>query len=172
MPLCFASFLAAMQRFAPYLLDRLIDAAPEDATRPTLTLEQLKDTVARDVEALLNSRRGIAADDVRGYAYAPRSVLAFGLDDFAACSMASTTDQAFICHAIERAIGDHEPRLRNVRVQLNPREASKQSLKFTIRAMLQVHPMQAPVNFDAMLQTSTQQYAVSAARRPASETAP
>ena len=42
-----------MQRFAPYLLDRLMDAAPEagrEAVAPALTIEQLKDTVARDVE--------------------------------------------------------------------------------------------------------------------------
>lgn len=161
-----------MQRFAPYLLDRLVDAAPEDATRPMLTLEQLKDTVARDVEALLNTRRGIDADELKAFPQVRRSVAGFGLDDFAARSMSSTDDQAFVCRAIERAIADHEPRLRHVRVELGAREASKQSLKFTIRAMLQVHPMQAPVNFDAVLQTSTQQYAVAANRRPAPEPVP
>ncbi len=160
-----------MQRFAPYLLDRLVDTAADDAMRPTLTLEQLKDTVARDVEALLNTRRGLDADSVQAYTRVRASVVSFGLDDFASRSLSNTEDQAFVCKAIERAIADHEPRLRHVRVELGPREASKQSLKFGIRAMLHVHPMQAPVNFDAVLQTSTQQYAVAPAKRLATEAA-
>lgn len=168
MPLFF-SFPPPMQRFSPYLLDRLFAAAPDEAERPMLTLDELKSTVARDVEALLNTRRGLTADDVQAYTQVRQSVAAFGLDDFASRSMASTDDQAFVCRSLERAIADHEPRLRSVRVELNPREASKQSLKFTIRAMLQVHPMQAPVNFDAVLQTGTQQYAVAPARRPPAE---
>lgn len=168
MPLFFIITLL-MQRFAPYLLDRLFAAAPDEAERPMLSLDELKLTVARDVEALLNTRRGLTADDVQGLANVRRSVAAFGLDDFASRSMASTDDQAFVCRSLERAIADHEPRLRNVRVELNPREAAKQSLKFSIRAMLQVHPLQAAVNFDAVLQTSTQQYAVAPARRPQAE---
>lgn len=157
-----------MQRFAPYLLDRLIDAAPNlpgDATKPMLSIEQLKDTVARDVEALLNTRRGLAAEDVQAYTLARSSVLTFGLDDFASRSMASTDDQAFVCRALERAIADQEPRLRSVRVELARRDAATQRLKFSIRAVLFVHPMQSPVNFDAVLQTATQQYAVAPARR-------
>jgi type VI secretion system protein ImpF len=160
-----------MQRFAPYLLDRLIDVSPNDAMRPMLSLEQLKDSVARDVEALLNTRRGLDADDAAGFPRVRRSVVGFGLDDFASRSMASTNDQAVVCRAIERAVLDHEPRLRNVRVELRRGDASRQSLKFAIRAMLHVHPMQAPVNFDAVLQTSTQQYAVAAAKRSAPEVA-
>lgn len=155
-----------MQRFAPYLLDRLIDASADDAMRPTLSLEQLKDSVARDVEALLNARRGLDMNGAVGFPRVRRSVVGFGLDDVASRSMSSTDDQALVCHAIEHAVLDHEPRLRNVRVDLRRGDRSRQSLKFTIRAMLHVHPMQAPVNFDAVLQTATQHYAVTASRRP------
>ena len=157
-----------MDRFAPYLLDRLIDRSPgmpDEATRPMLTIEQLKETVARDVESLLNTRCGVAADDVARFQNVRRSMLRFGLDDFAARSLASTDDQAEICLALARAISDHEPRLRQVRVELNRRDSAVRRLKFAIRAVLYVHPMQAPVNFDAVLQTATQQYAVTASRR-------
>lgn len=157
------------QRFTPYLLDRLVDHAPDGPARPMLTLDELKRTVALDVEALLNTRRGLTAEEVQPYAQVRRSVAAFGLDDFASRSMSSTEDQAHVCRSIERAIADHEPRLRNVQVTLNPREAGGRALKFSIRAVLQVHPLAAPVNFDAVLQTATQHYAVAAARRPAAE---
>jgi type VI secretion system protein ImpF len=164
-----------MQRFAPYLFDRLIDASPGaagEALKPMLTLDQLKDTVARDVESLLNTRRGIGTQQLQGLVQVQRSVAAFGLDDFAARSMASTEDQAFVCQALERAIADHEPRLRSVRVELGRRDASTRRLKFSIKAMLLVHPMQEPVNFDAVLQTGTQHYAVTQARRTAPDATP
>jgi type VI secretion system protein ImpF len=157
-----------MQRFVPPLLDRLIDAAPlarAEPLRPAMSLEQLKDAVARDVESLLNARRGSTRAALDGYANARASVVAFGLDDFASMSMASTVDRAAICRSIERAITDHDPRLRSVRVDLDQRDAATQKLRFSIHAMLVVHPLHEPVNFDAVLQTTTQNYAVNNARR-------
>jgi type VI secretion system protein ImpF len=159
-----------MQRFAPYLLDRLMDAAPDDrveAARPSLTLEQLKDTVARDVEALLNSRCALTADAIEGFRHASQSVIRFGLDDFSSRSLASVADRDFICKAIERAIADHEPRLRNTRVDIDAREAVGAGVRFNIHALLQIYPAAEPVSFDAVLQTGTQQYKVASASRPA-----
>jgi type VI secretion system protein ImpF len=152
-----------MQRFAPYLLDRLIDAAPEtgaEAVRPALTIEQLKDTVARDVEALLNTRTAVPSDEFDHFRHAGRSIIRFGLDDFSSRSLASVADRSFICRAIERAIEDHEPRLRGVRVGLDERGAPGAGLRFNIHALLQIYPAAEPVSFDAVLQTGTQQYRV------------
>ena len=157
-----------MQRFVPSLLDRLIDAAPlsgSEPTRPSLSLEQLKDAVARDLESLLNARHGSSRDAFDRFANARRSIAAFGLDDFAAMSMASIDDRAAICRSIERAINNFEPRLRSVRVELDKRDTATQKLRFAIRAVLIAHPLQEPVNFDAVLQTTTQSYAVQTGRR-------
>ena len=159
-----------MQRFAPYLFDRLMDIAPDDrleAARPSLTMEQLKDSVARDVEALLNARCALATDAIDGYPLASQSVVRFGLDDFSSRSLASVADRVFICRAIERAIADHEPRLRNTHVELDVREAISAGVHFKIHALLQIHPAAEPVNFDAVLQTATHQYKVASEGRPA-----
>ena len=164
----FSFAVPAMQRFSLPLLDRLIDTAPRSPSeplRPTLSLEQLKDTVARDVEALLNARHGSKRDALGDYPNARSSVVAFGLDDFVAMSMASSVDREAICRAIERSITNHEPRLRNARVELDRRDAQTQKLRFSIKAMLVVHPLHEPVNFDAVLQTTTQSYAVQSGRR-------
>lgn len=135
--------------------------------RPTLSIEQLKDAVARDVEFLLNARHGAARLELERYPQARRSIVAFGLDDFAAMSMASLVDRAAICRSIERAITDHETRLRHVQVDLDRRDAASQKLCFAIRAVLVTHPLQEPVSFDAVLQTTTQTYAVGTGRRAA-----
>ena len=157
-----------MQRFVPSLLDRLIDAAPKSRTepiRPAFSLEELKDSVARDVESLLNARHGSSRDALDPFPNVRGSIVAFGLDDFAAMSMSSPTDRASICVSIARAITDHEPRLRNVVVDLDRRDVATQKLRFSIQAVLVAHPLQEPVNFDAVLQTTTQNYAVQIGRR-------
>lgn len=159
-----------MQRFVPPLLDRLIDAAPLSAAEPmrqALSLEQLKDAVARDVESLLNVRRGPTRDALQAFANARASIAAFGLDDFVSMSMSSTVDRAAICRSIERAITDHEPRLQHARVELQRRDTVTQELRFAIHAVLVAHPLHEPVNFDAVLQTTTRNYAVQSGRRTA-----
>ena len=92
-------------------------------------------------------------------------MVAFPDDDFVSLSIASTVDRESICRAIERAITNHEPRLRSVRVELDRPDAQTQKLRFLIKAVLVAHPMHEPVSFDAVLQTTTQNYAVHAARR-------
>ena len=157
-----------MQRFVPPLLDRLIDASPRSSAeplRPSFSMDDLKDAVARDVESLLNARRGSTRESLAGYPNVRSSVAAFGLDDFASMSMASAVDRAAICRSIERAIADHEPRLQHARVEIEQRDASTQKMRFSIHAMLVAHPLLEPVNFDAVLQTTTQSYAVNTGRR-------
>jgi type VI secretion system protein ImpF len=166
--LFFSARESSMQRFVPPLLDRLIDAAPlsrAEPLRPSLSIDQLKDAVARDVESLLNARRGSSHAALDGFRHARTSVAAFGLDDFVAMSMSSAVDRAAICRSIERAITDHEPRLRNARVALERRDADSQKLRFSIHAVLVAHPLQEPVNFDAVLHTTTQNYAVQSGGR-------
>ena len=132
-----------------------------------MSIDQLKDTVARDVESLLNSRRGPESGSLSALANAKKSVLAFGLDDFAAKSMSSHADREAVCRSIEQAISNFESRLRNVRVTLEPDLADAQRLRFAIQALLVAHPLQEPVSFDAVLQTTTQHYAVQNLRRAA-----
>ncbi len=155
-----------MQRFAPYLLDRLIDASPAsgEGVRLSLTVEQLKDTVVRDLESLLNTRRGIAVDRVDPHPHARASVLCYGLEDFSSLSMSGSNDRELICRRLEAAIVSHEPRLKRVQVALDVKTSSSQQLRFSIKALLCVSPLQEPVDFDAVLNATTQQYAVSPSR--------
>jgi type VI secretion system protein ImpF len=155
-----------MIRFTPSLLDRLLDDAPQapgEHATPQVSLEQLKDSVVRDLEALLNARCGLRRDWLRAHPQAQRSILGFGMTDFSSMSLASTDDRDAICRAIESAIVSHEPRLKEVRVEMGG-EAGSNRLVFTIQALLIANPAREPVNFNATLQPSTQLYSVSKAR--------
>jgi type VI secretion system protein ImpF len=160
--------MAAMKRFMPPLIDRLLDAAPGESVeplRPSMTVEELKGAVARDVESLLNSRRGSPQETTRQFKHADHSVFAFGLDDFSSKSISNPEDRRWVCRSIEHAISNHEPRLLNVRVSIDESAGSSQRVRFSIQAFLMVHPLEEPVSFDAVLQTTTQTYAVQNTRR-------
>ena len=114
--------------------------------RRRLSLEQLKDSVARDLEALLNTRVVFDEVSVKAFPFAARSVAGFGLADFAALSLANVYDRQRICASIEGAISAHEPRLREVRVALELHKKTVNALYFSINAVLFVRPAQEPRN--------------------------
>lgn len=150
--------------FEPSLFDKLFDDLPVGAARRRLSLEQLKDTVARDLEALLNTRVLLDDEYDQSFPQAVRSVAGFGLADFAGLSLANVHDRRRICAAIESAIAAHEPRLRDVRVELEFQRKTVNALYFSINAVLFVRPAQEPVAFDALLQPTSLQYSVSRGR--------
>lgn len=157
-----------MNHFEPFLLDRLLDLGSlgdSDGVHAYMTIEQIKDSVARDIEALLNTRCGLQPDRIEPYKEASRSILTFGLIDFVGMSLDSPNDCQLICQSIAQAISRHEPRLRTARVSLGRREHDGLGLNFHIQALLVVNPAREPVSFDAVLQPSTQQYCVQKSRR-------
>jgi type VI secretion system protein ImpF len=147
--------------FEPSLFDKLFDDLPVGAARWRLSLEQLKDSVARDLEALLNTRVILSEAYETSFPLASRSLAGFGLSDFAGLSLANVHDRRRICASIAAAIAAHEPRLRDVRVELELHRKTVNALYFSINAVLFVRPAQEPVAFDALLQPTSLQYSVS-----------
>lgn len=151
--------------FEPSLFDKLFDDQPMAAARRRLSLEQIKDSVARDLEALLNTRMVLDEEIQAAYPLAASTVASYGLRDFAGLSLASIPDRRAICRAIETAIAAHEPRLREVKVELDLYRKAVNALNFSINAILVVRPAQEPVAFDALLQPTSLQYSISRHRR-------
>jgi type VI secretion system protein ImpF len=153
-----------MTGFEPGLLDKLFDDDRRAAASPALrnlSLEETKGAVARDLEALLNTRMVFTEAMLEGFPQCQRSALTFGLSDFSGLSLASFYDRAFICRSIENAILRHEPRLRNVAVRIEMDEqVSTGVLFFGITAQLTLPALREPVSFDALLQPTTLQYSV------------
>ncbi|MES2017637.1 MAG: type VI secretion system baseplate subunit TssE [Pseudomonadota bacterium] len=157
-----------MKGFTPGLFDRLFDVPVSGATGATvsrMSIEDLKDSVARDLEALLNTRTVIPEGLLKRYPECERSIITYGLNDFAGRSLSSPDDRAYICLCLEKAIARHEPRLREVKASLEVREDAINRLNFAITALMVVSSSQEPVNFDAVLQPSSLHYTISKARR-------
>lgn len=151
-----------MKGFEPSLFDKLFGAeggSPHALRR--LSVEEVKETVARDIEALLNTRMVFSEEVLKRLPECQRSVLTYGLADFSGLSLASHYDRELICRSLEQAIARHEPRLAQLRVMLLVDSRATSVLYFAINAMLQIGTAHEPVTFDATLQPSTLQYSVS-----------
>jgi type VI secretion system protein ImpF len=148
-----------MDAFAPGLLDRLMDETGQGAGSRH-TVEQLKDLVACDIEALLNTRAAVPPRTLDDYPHARRSVLNFGLADFTAMCLTSSEDRAAICASIKSAIEAHEPRLTEVSASLEPEAGGVNRLHFVIHAKLRVGAGAEAVNFSAVLQPSSLRYSI------------
>ena len=148
----------------PSLLDRLLDDDPEVSKEPVTSriqdLRAYEGAVARDLEALLNSRHETLEELPSEFVEVNRSLVTYGLPDLTSLSLLSQDDRNRIRRAVEQAITVFEPRLLRVRVALEaPRERDR-GLHFRIDALLRVDPSPEPVTFDAVLQLNTQQYVI------------
>ena len=152
-----------MKAILPGLLDRLMGAAaaaPAAAAGGRPGLELLMECVARDLEALLNTRAGCLPHTFADFPEVRASILNYGLLDFAAFSLSSSEDRAAICASLKDAIERHEPRLRQVSATLH-QDGVVNRLSFVIHATLQLEGRQEAVNFNAVLQPSSLHYAIS-----------
>lgn len=160
-----------MKGFEPSLIEKLLDDAPgkpgTGGLARALSVEQYKESVARDLEGLLNSRSAYSAVDLAQFPNCRHSLMTYGLRDFSSMSLASAYDRAAICRSLEEAIARHEPRLSSVQVRLDSDGRLGGGLHFTIQALLDLQPAREPVSFDALLQPTTLQYSVSRMRRQA-----
>lgn len=160
-----------MKGFEPSLLEKLLDEAPR--AKPggnvfkSISLEEYKESVARDLEGLLNSRSAFSEEDLSDYPNCRQSLMTYGLCDFSSMSLANAYDRAAICRSLEQAIARHERRLHGVQVKLDSDTHMGTGLHFTIHGLLDLHPAREAVSFDAMLQPTTLQYSVSRLRRQA-----
>jgi len=146
--------------FRSTLFDRLIPE--QDRYLQGLSIQQLRESVAYDLEDLLNSRVAKFDQEMTAYPLARKSVLQFGIIDFVGLSTANPLDRETICHSIEQSIEAHEPRLKQVKVEMLLDGHNMGSLCLSIQAYLNIYPLYEPVLFDALLKPTTQQYVISA----------
>ena len=149
------------QGLIPSVLDRLID--PDSlgtAWRPGYGIEQVQESVRRDLEFLLNTQRSSSVIPPE-YAEVRNSVLNYGVPDVTSIPRQGSQVREQIAHALEECISTHEPRLREVQaIPLDDAEDPKQMrVRFQITAKLHVDPF-PEVAFTTILKLSTGQASV------------
>jgi type VI secretion system protein ImpF len=143
----------------PSVLDRLLDYEPEIQREapagPHQLLRDLKQSVRRDLENLLNTR-------VRNLTWPPhlkelkQSLVNYGLPDFTGVNLGSTKDREDFCKVIASIINLFEPRLKNVSVTpITASEPLDRTFHFRIDALLRTEPAPEPVVFDSNVEPAT-----------------
>ena len=127
-----------------------------------MSLPELRESVATDLEDLLNSRMANFNDSIDAFPLVKKSIVQFGIIDFVGLSTANPTDRDKICQSIAASITAHEPRLKQIKVEMLLDGQNMGALCLSIQAYLNIHPLYEPVIFDALLKPTTQQYVISA----------
>ena len=161
-----------MKGCTPGLLDRLMDERRDLAAGAPAGIERVKDSIARDLEALLNTRLALDPAHLAGYPHARASLLNYGLIDFAGFCLTSSLDRDAICASIEEALASHEPRLSDVRAAFAPDAGDVNRLQFVIHARCALGGQDETINFNAVLQPSSLHYDVNRTVRPARAATP
>ena len=146
------------------LLDRLIDEAPERAHDLALSsgeaMTELRRSVRRDLEQLLNARRrwrSWAAD----YPELATSPIGYGIPDCTAGSFNDPKEREALRLDIETTIRRFEPRFMSVSVSLLDRETKLDAtLRLRIDALLHADPAPEPMQFDTRVDSTTAEIVV------------
>lgn len=144
------------QKLRPSVLDRLIDERPDQHTEPGKNrhqvLSELRESVRRDLEKLLNTRfRPVSPTE--GLKELENSLVNYGLPDLHTINFLSVEGKAEFCRTVEDHIIQFEPRFKSVRViTLEDTWTEDTSLNFRIEAVMYADPAPEEVVFDSSLE--------------------
>ncbi|MBM4330015.1 MAG: type VI secretion system baseplate subunit TssE [Deltaproteobacteria bacterium] len=152
------------QNLQASILDRLIDLEPGVSREPVqyrlLTIGRAKASVVRDLENLLNTKRSVLAPPA-AFREVNNSLFVYGLPDFTSQNPRSPMVRQQLRQQMERIISRFEPRLRNVKVNVEMSAQTERNLRFKISALLVVDPLTEPVTFDTYFDVSRGEYFIS-----------
>lgn len=144
------------QLLVPSVLDRLIDLEPGNSRETPKTrhqvLRELKESVRRDLENLLNTPWR-ATDWPSELEELNLSLANYGIPNFTGTKLGNERDREEFRRTIERAIRNFEPRFKTVKVSyLKNASELDRTLRFRVDAMLYAEPAPEPVVFDTAIE--------------------
>jgi type VI secretion system lysozyme-like protein len=127
--------------------ERLVGHQPS-AGEPLRSYEtgEAAESVRREVERLLNTRRPPLPTSTLG-----ATVIQYGVPDFSHLATANTMDLVALSRALSQAIQSFEPRLTNVRVELQPDPKHPSAALGCLYASLRIRMVSEPVCFPLQL---------------------
>lgn len=138
------------------ILDRLFDDEPEvrvdsDKSRQR-KLKDLRNSVRRDLENLLNSRCRVVSPPEE-LSEVNESLLNYGLPDLATINMLDVTKKKEFTRSVEHIIRTYEPRFKSVKVShLENNDKTDRTVRFRIDAVMYADPAPEVIVFDSVLE--------------------
>ncbi|TVP74202.1 MAG: type VI secretion system baseplate subunit TssE [Gemmatimonadales bacterium] len=145
------------------VLDRLAGGAGprEGGGDPEATLARYRQSVTRDLEWLLNTRRLPDPGPLDDFPELRTSVLSYGPPDISSLSGDSSTTRRQLQRQMEQLIRTFEPRLTQVRVRLEEEGAGGgRRIRFGIQASLRLGSEAERMEFDTLLELASGRFIV------------
>jgi type VI secretion system protein ImpF len=141
------------------LLDRLVDTDPSEASDRPLSaaaaMDALRTSLCSDLEELLNTRRRWRSWDPH-LTELERSLVGFGLPDFASGAFSDPRRREELRLIIEACIRRFEPRIASLKVSLiEATDKVSGTLRLRVDALLRAEPAPEPIAFDTVVDLIT-----------------
>jgi len=137
------------------LFERLTDLEPQSDTEPRplrlLTPAELRQSVARELDRLLNTRAPVAADTL---SRRERSTVDYGIPDLSLFPPRDFDAEGRLIAMLREAIEIYEPRLAQPRVRVEHAAAQNGALIVHVDGELRLGSMIEPVSFAVAVQRS------------------
>ena len=139
----------------PSILDRLLDDEPHIQVEADKNrhqhLRELRNSVKRDLENLLNTRYRMV-EPPEEFTQLELSLLNYGLPDLATVNIVDTEKKRNFTRHLEKILRDYEPRFKTVKVNhIDNKDNTDRTLRFRIDATLYADPAPEVVVFDSVL---------------------
>ncbi len=131
---------------SPYLLNPS-KMNPKEATR------KYKESVKRDLEWLLNTRRTFD-ERVDKYPLLSASVYGYGLPDITSVNVGSVKDQNKLLQIMTKSLETFDSRLRGIEIQIEPFVSPNRALKFRISGVVLMDPAPEEILLDTVLESN------------------
>jgi len=147
------------KKLRPSILDRLFDNEPynkiEHDPGHHQLLKQLRNSIRRDLEFLLNTRFHISEPPDK-FPELNKSLLNYGLPDLATVNIVNIEKRNEFSRKLERTLRYFEPRFKSVKVSfLENFDKTDRTLRFRIDAVIYADPLPETVVFDSIFESAT-----------------
>lgn len=144
------------KKLRPSILDRLFDNEPhiqmEADKSKHQQLKELRNSVRRDLESLLNTRYRVVEPSTE-YTQLESSILNYGLPDLATVNIVDSERKIEFTQQLEKILRTYEPRFKTVKVKyLDNKESTDRTMRFRIDATLYADPAPEVIVFDSVLE--------------------
>ncbi len=151
------------------ILDRLIDEQPDTKREleknSSQLIADLRKSVRRDLENLLNTRWRASSwpDDLSEL---DRSLVSYGIPDISGEDLGAPSRRKKFLEQVERIIETFEPRFQKIKVlEVENSDSLDRTLRFRIDAVLYAFPSPEPIVFDSSLEPTSKMFRVEGGER-------
>lgn len=152
------------KKLRPSVLDRLFDEDPTQLTEPRVDnhqyLRQMRNSIRRDLELLLNTRFHLLQPDSE-LLEVDKSIFNYGLPDLATVNIIDVARRKQFIKQLENTLKTYEPRFKSVKASfIENDQHTDRTLRFRLDTVIYADPVPEVVVYDSTLDSVTRSVSI------------